>query len=458
MESRRTNAEQEIERLLTKLFAGVQVFQAGGQEITEGNELSDRITKAAKASVVRLYRDFDVADHDAWGKVLSEAQKGNPEALKAVGHATEADKHPVCMKVMAYIGPGKKGAEIRDNFSSPPFGWPRDAIDGALYTLLATGHVRATDTTGKQLDGKSLDRNKLTQASFRLESVTISPVQKIKIRGVFNSLQVPVQPNEELARVPALLAKLRLLAAAAGGLAPQPELPKTAAIDAVDALGGNGMLLELYNRADELTALAKEWEATQKAIANRLPAWGLLKDLLAHAKDLGPCSGFKAELEAIEAQRSLLDNPDPVRPLLDNVTEVVRQALITKLTAYSNEYEAQTKVLEADANWQKLTPEQRTKLIADHHIEAPKAVSLATADALLDALDDCNLQRWIERAQALSSRYASVQLDAAKLLKPNVVQVKLPRRTLNDQSEVKAWLAEVEATLLEQINKGPIAL
>ncbi len=458
MESRRTNAEQEIERLLGKLFAGVQVFQAGGQEITDGNELHERITKAAKASVVRLYRDFDVADHEGWAKVLSEAQKGNPEALKAVGHATEADKHPVCTKLMAYIGPGKKGAEIRDNFSSAPFGWPRDAIDGALYTLLSTGHVRATDATGKQLDAKSLDRNKLTQTSFRLESVTISPVQKIKIRGVFNAIQVPIQPNEELAKVPALLTKLRALATAAGGPAPQPEVPKTTAIDAVDAQSGNGMLLELYNRADELIAQAKEWEATQKAIANRLPGWGQLKALLAHAKDLGPYPGFKAEQEAIEAQRSLLDNPDPVRPLLDNVTEVLRQALTAKLSAYSAEFEAQTKALEADSNWQKLSPEQRTKLIADHHIEAPKAVSLASAHDLLDALDDCNLQRWIERTQALSTRYAAVQLDAAKLLKPNVVQVKLPKRTLNDTSEVKAWLAEVEATLLEQINKGPIAL
>ena len=49
-------------------------------------------------------------------------------------------------------------------------------------------------------------------------------------------------------------------------------------------------------------------------------------------------------------------------------------------------------------------------------------------------------------------------MDAAKLLKPNVVQVKLPQRTLNDAGEVKAWLMEVERLLLKAIEKGPVAL
>ena len=134
MESRERNADKELKDLLDALFAGARVFQAGGKEVTEGNELSDRINRAAKASAIRLYKDFDAADHDQWSKVLDEARKGNLEALKAVGH-TQADKQPVCQKLLAYIGPGKKGGEIRDNFEGPPFGWPRDAIDGTSCLL-----------------------------------------------------------------------------------------------------------------------------------------------------------------------------------------------------------------------------------------------------------------------------------------------------------------------------------
>ena len=191
MESRQRTAEKELAELVEQLLAGVRVFQAGGQEAVDGNDLADRINRAAKSSAIRLYSQFDAADHDLWSKVLDEARKGNLEALKAVGHSQEADKHPVCQKLLAYIGPGKKGAEIRDNFEAPPFGWPRDAIDGALYALLAAGHLKATDAASKPVDAKSLDRAKLTQTHFQRESINITPPQLIKIRSLFSAVGVP---------------------------------------------------------------------------------------------------------------------------------------------------------------------------------------------------------------------------------------------------------------------------
>ena len=39
---------------------------------------------------------------------------------------------------------------------------------------------------------------------------------------------------------------------------------------------------------------------------------------------------------------------------------------------------------------------------------------------------------------------------------PTVQQVTLPSRTLNNAEEVKIWLAEVEAALLEQVANGPV--
>ena len=222
MESRSRTAEKELVDLLERLFAEVRVFQAGGQEAIDGNDLADRINRAGKASAIRLFGQFDAADHDQWDKVLDEARKGNREALKAVGHTQEADKHPVCQKLLAYIGPGKKGAEIRDNFDSAPYGWPRDAIDGALYALLAGGHLKATDAGSKPVDAKSLDRAKLTQASFQRESINISPPQLIKIRQLFSAVGVPCQPKEEPAKVPALLSRLREQASKAGGVRASP--------------------------------------------------------------------------------------------------------------------------------------------------------------------------------------------------------------------------------------------
>ncbi|MGK8173699.1 BREX system P-loop protein BrxC [Aeromonas dhakensis] len=458
MESRHRTAEKELAELLDQLIAGVRVFQSGGQESVDGNDLADRIKGAAKSSAIRLYSQFDAADHDMWSKVLDEARKGNLEALKAVGHTQEADKHPVCQKLLAYIGPGKKGAEIRDNFDAPPFGWPRDAIDGALYALLAAGHIKATDAASKAVDAKSLDRTKLTQASFQRESVNITPLQLIKIRSLFSAVGVPCQPKEELTKLPALLAKLREQAIKAGGQAPAPEAPKPTAIEVIEAQTGNAQLLELFSRHDDLIGLSKTWTQTADDIAKRLPDWRKLSDLLRHAKALGLYTSLKAEFDAIEVQRSLLADPDPVRPLLDKVVNLLRQALNAKLDGFQQAFSQQQAQLQADADWNKLTDAQRTELTARHNLAAPAAPSIGTPEDLQDALDACDLDHWISKTQALSSRFEAARHAAVQLLKPNVVYVPLPKRTLNDDAELKAWLGEVEMLLVEKLKKGPVSL
>lgn len=458
MESRQRTAEKELAELLDQLMGGVRVFQAGGQEAVDGNDLADRINRSAKSSAIRLYSQFDAADHDMWGKVVEEARKGNLEALKSVGHTQEADKHPVCQKLLAYIGPGKKGAEVRDNFDAPPFGWPRDAIDGALYALLAAGHIKAFDAASKPVDAKSLDRAKLTQASFQRESVNITPPQLIKIRALFSAVGVPCQPKEEQAKVPALLAKLRDQASKAGGAAPSPEAPKLATLESIESQTGNAQLLELFTRHEEILALSKAWTKTADDISKRLPVWRKLNDLLRHAKALAPYATLKAELDAIESQRSLLADPDPARPLLDKTVDLLRAALNAKLEAFRQTSEQQQTLLQADAEWKKLSDAQRAELSASHNLAVSAEVQLGTPEQLQDALDECDLDHWASRTQALPSRFGNARHAAVQLLKPNVVHVSIPRRTLNDESELKAWLSEVEALIATNLKRGPVSL
>ena len=459
MESRERTAEKELGLLLDNLFSGIRVFQAGGQEVTEGAEIAERINRAAKSSAIRLYNQFDVADSDLWSKVLDASRNGNLEALKAVGHTQEADKHPVCQKLLSFIGTNKKGGEIRDYFEAPPYGWPRDAIDGALFALLATGHLRAFDASTKPVDAKSLDRNKLTQASFQRESITITPPQLIKIRQLYSAVGVPCQPKEEQVKLPLLLAHLRELANKAGGASPAPEAPKTKVIEDIESSQlGNAQLLEVYNRNDEIQGLHKLWSKTAEEIEKRLPAWQKLSDLLEYAKALGPYGELKAEYDAIEVQRSLLAEPDPVRPLLDRTVDLLRQALKAKLDAYQQTYAAQEAQLASDTDWQKLTDAQRADLGEKHHLAVLPSIDLSTPDALQDALDECDLDHWVAKIQALSSRFDAVRHAAVLLLKPNVVQVNIPRRTLNNEAELKEWLVEVENLLSTKLKQGPVAL
>ncbi len=458
MESRQRNAEKALSELLDQLCVGVRVFQAGGQEALDGDDLADRINRAARSSVIRLYSQFDAADHEHWSKVLDEARKGNLDAMKAVGHGQEADKHPVCQKLLAYIGPGKKGAEIRDNFEAPPFGWPRDAIDGALYALLAAGHIKATDGASKTVDARSLDRAKLTQTQFQRESVNITPLQFLKIRGLFSAVGVPCQPREELSKTPILLAKLREQAFNAGGPAPAPEAPKLTALEAIEAQTGNAQLLELFNRYDELMALSKTWSKTAADIAKRLPEWNQLTELLKHAKALAPYAALKAEVEAIEARRCLLADPDLVRPVLDKTADLLRQALNAKLAVFQQTFAQQQAQLDADADWNQLSEAQRADLYATHNLSAPGAPQVGSPEQLQDALDDCDLEHWLSRTQALPNRFEAARHAAIQLLKPNIIHVALPKRTLNDEAELKAWLLEVETLLQAKLKHGPVAL
>lgn len=43
-------------------------------------------------------------------------------------------------------------------------------------------------------------------------------------------------------------------------------------------------------------------------------------------------------------------------------------------------------------------------------------------------------------------------------MRPLRVYVALPRRTLNDEAELRDWLDEVEALLIEKLKSGPVAL
>jgi len=173
---------------------------------------------------------------------------------------------------------------------------------------------------------------------------------------------------------------------------------------------------------------------------------------------LGPYATLKAEVDAIEAQRGLLAEPDPVRPLLDKAVDLLRIALNAKLDAFEKTFQQQSVLLLADADWNKLTDGQRTDLSGTHNLAAPAGVQLGTPEQLQDALDECDLDHWVSKTQALPNRFEAARHAAVQLLKPNVVHVALPKRTLNDEIELKDWLAEVDALLSAKLKKGPVAL
>jgi hypothetical protein len=306
---------------------------AGGNEIV-GMFMKDRVEEAARNALTRLYPQFDVADDPRWEKVVERAKKGDGNALDALGFKGDPEKHLVCAAILGFVSAGRRGSEIRKQFSSGQYGWPQDAIDGALVLLSVTGHLRLTQN-GQPFDPRQLDHSKIGICDFRTEHVTISAAQKLAVRKLFQAAQVGCKPGEETAAAPEFIAKVIEVAESAGGEAPRPEKPNLTTVNEIKALTGNEQLVQLYEKREVLTQNLTDWAKTAKAIQDRLPRWTSLNDLAGHAAKLPEADDARQQMQTIEDERQLLADPDPVAPLCDKLTQVMRE----KLTAHHARYQ-----------------------------------------------------------------------------------------------------------------------
>jgi len=199
METTKQTAEAKINELLDDAFSGARVFQGGGNEIL-GNNLQDMVLEAANNALQRLYPQFGTGDHIGWPKVYEKAQKGAPDALKAIGFEDEPAKNGVCKALLAFIAGGKSGADLRTEFEASTYGWSRDTVDGGLQVLVVAGLVRAQDELGKALDPKELERKAIGKTLFKVESTSISVAQRIQIRKVLQKMALSVKQGEELTK------------------------------------------------------------------------------------------------------------------------------------------------------------------------------------------------------------------------------------------------------------------
>lgn len=457
METRHRDAEKQVKTLLREIFEGVQVLQAGGSQL-DGNSIAARIENAARASLVRLYGEFDQADDPNWGKVYDRARKdGGQNALEAIGYKGDPDQHPVCAQIKRYIGGSKKGNEIRDHFTAAPYGWPLDAIDGALFVLLASGILLAKDSNTNAVSAAQLERKQVGQTHFSPESIAIRPVDLIKIRSLLTACGVACQPNDDLDRkVQDLVAHARQLAQQAGGDAPLPQRPDTQLFSELASRSGNAKLQLILDEQAGIKDAINQWQATAGRISQRQPDWHLLQDLLDLSRDLSFYSAVKTEADAIAEQRALLDDPSPVSPLVQRLTDNLRNALQHHVQSYLDQHASSLTQLQQDPHWQQLSAEQQDGILRKRNLLQLAQPDSSNADAIIEALHQTSLEQWSDRTSSLTSRFEAARIEAAELLQPKLQRINLPRRTFTDAAEVDAWLEQVKQQLLEKLNDGPV--
>ncbi|EII2403787.1 BREX system P-loop protein BrxC [Vibrio parahaemolyticus] len=457
METRMRSAESTKARLLKEIFESIQVRLAGGQEV-EGDTLAEQIQNAGELACQRLYHKFKVADDRGWAKVYEQASRlADPNALEKVGYSGEADKHPVCTEVQRYIGTMKLGKDIRDHFKQAPYGWGNDVIDGALYAMLAAGVLKASDSQERAIDAKSLDRSAVTQTKFRPENVTLSKVQMIKVRGIVSSLlEESCNAGEEAAKLPLAIQNAKQVANRAGGNAPLPMAPSSALLSELEMYSGNEQLQKAFDNKDKLLSDFETWKDQAHKAELRIKQWRKLEEAMEYCRDLSIYAELAKEKDAIFTNRSLLDEPCPVKPLLDKAVNELRTAITAHREKYEEEYRQCMSDLLDDENWQRLDEAKREAFLNKRNLGTIPSVNTSDADSVFNALDEISFNQWNDKTAALPGIFSQVLRDAITELQPKTVHHKLNKPIIKSEQDLQNWLAYAEQELRTQLEKGPV--
>lgn len=454
MESRRNGAIRQRDELIKQVVSNAKVFQAGGSELLQVT-LEDRVREATNAALVRLFPRFKEADSAAWETVIKRAKEGADQPLAPVGHTTATEEHAVCKAVVSTIGAGKVGAEVRKVLRASPYGWPQDAIDATLIALHRTQHVSAT-LNGAVLAPGQLDQNKISKAEFRIEKITLSVTEKLAIRKVFQALGVSCKAGEELTKAPVFLEQLAVLGRATGGDAPLPAPASVTDIEDIRSRVGNDQLAGIRDNAQSFEKRITHWTSVKKLVDARTPTWALVERLAKHAHDLAAATELLKQVEAVRAQRLLLEATDPVAPIRSGLADSLRKALLEVHGAYETEFGKGVASLEGSSFWPKLSSSDRSSILANVGLMPAAPLSVPSDEALASALDAKSLSSRRAEADAVPGRVQKALEQAAKLLEPKVRPVTIERSTLTTEADVDAWLDRQKKALVAAIKDGPV--
>lgn len=365
-------------------------------------------------------------------------------------------KQPVCRRVLDFIGAGKKGKDVQEHFRCAPFGWPKDAIDGALFVMMVAGNLRATINGQPAL--ATLPQNQVGVASFYVDVPPLDVQQRLDLKALFQKLAVTTQNGKESEAAVQFLQKMLGLAESAGGSAPRPEFPDMQSVRALQMLSGNAQLLKIHEQKDDLTAKLVGWRKNADAIAKRWAVWERLLGLHNFATGLPAAEACAKSIGAISDGRNLLADPDPTPELTKQLTTALRFALSELQDKVGAAFKAGDEKLGASQVWSRLTTEQRLSLAIACQLKPPRKETFGTDDEILAALHTSTLADRRNLVDAVPQRFSRALEEASRLLEPKAQRLALPGATIHNATELEQWLAGVRKLVDEKLEAGPVIL
>jgi hypothetical protein len=455
MVSRKANEDAKVQGCLADIISGARVFLSGGQELPVIS-MRETVERGCEQVLSRLYPKFNQADSASWPVVWKKAKEGNSGALSALGYNGDPDKHPVSAELLRFIGSGKKGSEIYATFTGGSYGWPKEAIDATLATLLASEHLGAR-LNGQPVKLTDLDQRKTTQADYRVENPVLTAPQKLRIRKLYQTVSHTFTPGDELAAAPGFITALQTLAANAGGDAPAPERPHSPILVELLGLTGNDLLFKIHENADDLTALTGKWLDLAKKIRERTPDYQICESLLAYANSSGlPVAGSQnAALDAVLQNRQLLDDPNPLDPIRQALSDALRKAIHAAHSLHEQTLNDESSRLDAQPVWSTLTSSKKAELLSRAGAIAQTKPITGTDAELLVSLQQCDLVGWQTQTDAISTRCQQALATAIKEAVPKAKRVTLPAATIQNATELDAWVAKARSAIEDVLKDGP---
>ncbi|GFM17528.1 MULTISPECIES: BREX system P-loop protein BrxC [Mycobacteriaceae] len=452
MRTRLAFENDRLEEFFRQVVTRARVFQGGGAEVTTST-LREGIDIAANRSLIRLFPKFNIADSANWDKVVTKAREGAPDALEAVGYHGEPAVNAVCKEILAAVNPsGSKGADLHRQFTGPRYGWPRDAVNGALLTLLSAGNIRAVQD-GKDLAGpREVQPTQIGKVSFYREDEPPSVGQRLAVKGLLAAAGIPYESGQEGTQIPALLQHLKDLAAQCGGEPPLPQPPSAERIEALLTLSGNLRFRSVADDHEQLSQWLTQWQSIVEQRKKREMVWNDLQRLVRHAQGLAVATELAPALEAVRESRQLLDDPDPVTPIRSVIEDALRAELQSKATRLAEVQRAAVAELESWASWGELNPADQATIIEGTDLNEIKTPDVSSSDKLLQVLDDLPLKSWNDRIAFVPGRRDQARFQAAKLIEPESISVQLPSATIRSAPDLETYLDDVRKRVKPHID------
>jgi len=169
-------------------------------------------------------------------------------------------------------------------------------------------------------------------------------------------------------------------------------------------------------------------------------------------------NAWSATITAIRANRSLLDDPDPVSNVITMVTNALRAALTHSCKTYGETFEAQTERIQNNPVWQKLSDQKQQALLASAGAVERTAPMTDTDEKLLNTLESSSLANWQSQTDALAAQFGKALANAIIEAEPKARRISLSTATIHDPAELEAWLHKSKIAIEAALKDGPVIL